>query len=492
VALPTSALSGSALTGSGVFGFDDAIETLESAVRFMHAVVRTSAPSSMSGDEARHMVDLFAQGERIAASGIALLTPRVVETGAHAKAGHGSAADWLGAVAGASPSVAKDRLASAKRASTDAALTEALHEGELSSSQLKLMGDTEAAAPGSAKTLLDLAGAGASHQELSDTAARMRAAARSKENEATRRERVHQRRHFRWRQCPEGGVRGEFFCDETKWAYVAPRLEAEAKARWKAAGSKDGASLETYRLDAFLDLMSGTDDHHDSDHDGVDDFGSGSDAGESAGPGDSTGSNGGPGGGPGGGPRPGSPSGSGSKRRTRVEALVIIDAEALRRGTTEGDELCEIEGIGPVSVAAGVELLGEAALRFVIKEGFDIKTVTRADRSVAKAVEAALIVRDRTCCVPGCGKRLGLEQDHVFIDYHEGGPTELDNLVRLCSGCHALKTFSGWRLEGTPGNFTWIPPAHPKSAGAISRARRLAAAKAQAGVTQDRNRPRRT
>ena len=66
-----------------------------------------------------------------------------------------------------------------------------------------------------------------------------------------------------------------------------------------------------------------------------------------------------------------------SNRGSRVETLVIIDAEALRRGTTQGDELCEIEGIGPVSVAAGVELLGEGALRFVVKEGFDIKTVTR-------------------------------------------------------------------------------------------------------------------
>ncbi len=156
--------------------------------------------------------------------------------------------------------------------------------------------------------------------------------------------------------------------------------------------------------------------------------------------------------------------------------------------------LCEIEGIGPVSVAAGHELLGEGALRFVVKEGFDIKTVTKSSRSIAKAVEAALLVRDRTCCVPGCGKRLGLERDHVFIDYGDDGPTELDNLVRMCPEHHALKTIGGWRLEGQPGNFTWVAPAHPKSANAISRARKVATAKAdgRAGVTKDRNRLRRT
>ena len=42
---------------------------------------------------------------------------------------------------------------------------------------------------------------------------------------------------------------------------MAPRLEAEAKRRWKAAGTGGettmGDSLEAHRLDAFIDLMSG-------------------------------------------------------------------------------------------------------------------------------------------------------------------------------------------------------------------------------------------
>jgi len=83
-----------------------------------------------------------------------------------------------------------------------------------------------------------------------------------------------------------------------------------------------------------------------------------------------------------------------------------------------------------------------------------------------------------------------LERDHVDEDYAAGGPTELDNLVRLCPEHHALKTHSGWRIKGAPGSWEWVAPAHPKSAGAISRARKLAAAKAKA--TEDRNRPRRT
>ncbi len=163
----------------------------------------------------------------------------------------------------------------------------------------------------------------------------------------------------------------------------------------------------------------------------------------------------------------------------------------MRRGTTEGDELCEIEGIGPVSVEAATELLSEASLRYVIREGFDIKTVTTLTRDVAACIEAALIVRDRTCARPGCAKRLGLETDHRDVDFSDDGPTELDNLVRLCPQCHDLKTYGGWRLEGEPGAWKWIAPAHPKSAHYIARARRLAAAKGRARAARQRNFPRR-
>lgn len=370
------------------------------------------------------IVARFAEIERMAGSGVALFTPVVVATGSYAKEGHGSAQQWLGALSGSSTGVAKGRLASAERAAVTPALTEALHAGDLSTDQLNLVAKTTAEVKDAAPTLLHLAQSGASHQEMSDAASRLRAAERQRETERTRRARVHTRRHFRWHQSPEGGVRGEFLCDEVEWARVFPGLDAAAKERWKAAGSKDGASLEAHRLDAFIELMSGM-----------------------------------------------------SGGASRVETLIVIDAEALRRGTTQGDELCEIEGIGPISVAAATELLTEGGLRYLIKEGFDIKTVTKSTRDIAKCIDAALIVRDRACCAGHCGKRKGLERDHVRVDYKNGGLAELDNLVRLCPEHHALKTYSGWTIGGEPGNWKWVAPARPKSAGAISRARKVATAR---------------
>ena len=422
-------------------------------VRALQEVVRTATPASVSGDQARRFVERFAQAERAAASGIALFTPVVLGSGAYAKEGHASAQDWLGTLSGTSAGAAKGRLAAAERAAVDPTLTDALHEGGLSPAELAVLTQAAAEAPGSTKDLLELVEQGASHQELTDTASRLKAGAKSREDERARRDRVHATRHFRWHQVDSGGMRGEFFCDEVGWARVAPRIEARAKELWKAAGGGSGGGgsepLEAYRLDAFLEQLGGS---------------GGSD---------------------------GAGGSSSRSKGARGQALVVIDAAALRRGTTQGDELCEIEGIGPVSVAAATELLSEASLRFVIREGFDIKTVTKSTRDVAACIEAALIVRDRTCARPGCGRRLGLETDHREVDFGDHGPTELDNLVRLCPQCHDLKTHGGWRLEGEPGAWEWVAPAHPKSAGSIARARKLAAAKGRARAARQRNFPRR-
>jgi hypothetical protein len=430
---------------------------LERVVDKLQDVVRTGTPESVSGDQARRFVERFAEAERAAASGVALFTPVVVGTGSYAKEGHASAQDWLGALSGSSAGAAKGRLAAAERAAADPSLTEALHEGGLSAAQLLVVTNAASEAPEGTGDLLELVGHGASHQELSDAAARLKAAARSRESEHLRRARVHAHRHVRVHQVDSGGVRGEFFCDEVAWARVAPSIEARAKELWKAAGGSGGSeALEAYRLDAFLEQLGGPE-------------GSGGRRGPGGRRDDSR--------------RP--------SKGARGQAIVVIDAAALRRGTSQGDELCEIEGIGPVSVEAATELLSEASLRYVIREGFDIKTVTKATRDVTACIEAALIVRDRTCARPGCGKRLGLETDHRDVDFRDDGPTELDNLVRLCAQCHDLKTHGGWRLEGEPGAWKWIAPAHPKSAHYIARARGLAAAKGRARAARQRNFPRR-
>jgi hypothetical protein len=397
---------------------------LRDAIATIKRVVRAATPQSMSGEEARALTDLFADGERTCASGIAVCAPRVSETGSFAKEGYTSAPDWLAAVSGTSASAAKSRLAAAHRAATVPELAHALHKGALSSQQLNLVTSATAADPDAARTLLGLLDDRASHQELSQTADRLRACARSKESERQRRARIHAARHLRWRQADGGGVRGEFLCDEVQWARVAPALEAATKARWKGAGGTGDDTYEGHPMDALVQLLAGQ---------------------------------------------------GGGAARPRV--LVHVDAEALRRGTTNTGEICEIEGIGPVPVEAVTELLGEASMEFLVREGTDVRTVTKASRDLAQKTATALMARDRTCVVPGCGKRLGLEGDHCNTSYAKGGPTTIENLARLCGPHHAMKTYGGWKISGGPGQWKWRAPSKPPSAGAIARARKVAAAR---------------
>ena len=91
-------------SGFGDSGFGD---ELDAFLRGMQKLVRGAAPGSVSGDQARTIVASFAEIERAAASGVALFTPRVVETGSFAKDGHASAQDWLGSLAGTSAAKAK-------------------------------------------------------------------------------------------------------------------------------------------------------------------------------------------------------------------------------------------------------------------------------------------------------------------------------------------------------------------------------------------------
>ncbi|GHC99230.1 HNH endonuclease [Zhihengliuella salsuginis] len=70
--------------------------------------------------------------------------------------------------------------------------------------------------------------------------------------------------------------------------------------------------------------------------------------------------------------------------------------------------------------------------------------ITRFDADAYRptaAMRRALALRDRTCRVPGCGRRASAcEPDHV-IEFQHGGRTRLENLVSLCKRCHRLKSW---------------------------------------------------
>ena len=60
------------------------------------------------------------------------------------------------------------------------------------------------------------------------------------------------------------------------------------------------------------------------------------------------------------------------KTSPRFMALIRADIEALQRGSVEGDEICEIAGLGPIPATVARDLLGDAILKLVLTKGVDV------------------------------------------------------------------------------------------------------------------------
>jgi hypothetical protein len=153
-------------------------------------------------------------------------------------------------------------------------------------------------------------------------------------------------------------------------------------------------------------------------------------------------------------------------RRPRALLRVVVSGEALLRGHVNPGETCEIPGSGPVPVAMARELIDDAILELVVTRGVDVTNVVSDSRYVRKALQIALEHRDQVCVVPGCNISDPLERDHWRVDYGKKGPTELDNLARLCPWHHDQKTYRGWKLEGGPGQWKFVKPPDPPPPGA--------------------------
>lgn len=142
-------------------------------------------------------------------------------------------------------------------------------------------------------------------------------------------------------------------------------------------------------------------------------------------------------------------------------ALLRIDLEALVRGRVEGDELCEIAGIGAISVPAARDLLGESIVKLVITNGIDVANVTHLGRGPTAAQRIALLWSSPCCDVRGCSSTIGVEADHR-LPWADDQVTELPNLDRLCGHHHYLKSHHGWALVPGTGKRPMVPPGDPR------------------------------
>ncbi len=160
--------------------------------------------------------------------------------------------------------------------------------------------------------------------------------------------------------------------------------------------------------------------------------------------------------------RPGSGASSGTTRPTTMMHL-RVDLGALRRGSLEEGEVCEVPGVGPVPLATAVNEIGNSNLKVIVSDAVDVRSVCHLGRAIPARVRSALEARDEKCVVPGCEVARGLENDHYRIGFAQGGPNELSNLSRQCRWHHYLKTHCGYAITGGPGSWEWNGPESERS-----------------------------
>jgi hypothetical protein len=118
----------------------------------------------------------------------------------------------------------------------------------------------------------------------------------------------------------------------------------------------------------------------------------------------------------------------------RPHVLVTVDLDSLlgRLG-----RMCELEDAGPITPESARRLACDAGVsRVIVRAPSQPLDVGRTTPVVPAALRRALVVRDRGCRFPGCGRPQSWCDAHHVVHWADGGTTSLDNLVLLCRRHH--------------------------------------------------------
>jgi len=477
---------GGAVPGAATMSPDAGLRArLEAALDVLAAVVSELDPGCLTGVDATVLYESFAGFERLSVAGKTLLAPRIEGSGIWREGGHRSPAAMLASLEGVSPGQAKNTLTNGRRLDQLPSTEDAVRKGSLSAPKLNELTGAGVLDPAREAELLEGADQ-APLQHVRERCHRSRATSRSVDPVARVKE-IRASRHFSSWTDPDGAFcyQGRDTADRgaqilTHVNHAATRIRRARRAMEEGVTEPEGA----VRADAFFLLLtrrpidSGTEPEPKppaTDSPATDspalfdprlrprtDPGPGpvvdpdldpdtcsGDAGDLDDADDG----------------PSSDSLDIIDRPPTCSVMVRVDLSALLRGHAVDGELCEIDGQGPIPVPMARDMANDSFLRLVFHRAGDIRAVSHLGRTINRTLRTALVHRDRTCVVPGCGVRFGLEIDHV-IPVAENGPTELDNLALLCGHHHFLKTYEGWTLarSGTmpDGSPEWSFEAQPR------------------------------
>ena len=365
--------------------------------------------------------------EVLAASAKTLLARRVEDGNTWRSAGFGSAAEQLAGLAGTSVTTEKKAIETSKRVKRLPRTASAMRKGKLSPAKAEAIVSAANVDPDAELKLLD----GAEKKPLAEVREECLNAKGKDRDKAHAR--IHRDRYAR-----------EYKDNEEAWNFHA-RGTLDDGARFRAAWQP--------RIDAQFKLARAEDRHEPHDAYAFDaltklaedaDRVAEPDPMEPANP-----------------EKPTTPNTKPKRTPAKNLALIRLDYEALVRGAVEGEERCEIAGLGPIPVRIARELLGDAILKLVITKGVDVVNVTHLGRSVTGAQQVALWWQSRMCTRDCCTRTERLENDHG-PEWRETKHTRLDELDRVCGPDHDLKTNHGWDFVRGKGRRPMVPPTDPR------------------------------
>lgn len=143
--------------------------------------------------------------------------------------------------------------------------------------------------------------------------------------------------------------------------------------------------------------------------------------------------------------------GHGEVRPAVADMLVMIDEATLRSGVHPGT-VSELGDGSELAVGVVRRLACEARWIPVVLGGEgEVLDVGRSRRLATRGQRRALRAMYRSCAWGGCEVRFGHCQIHHIDPWEQGGSSDLELLVPLCSLHHHLVHEGGWTIRLDPG-----------------------------------------
>jgi hypothetical protein len=216
-------------------------------------------PGRYSGEDAAVLVERFARGEHLCATGKALSAKRAAEAELFRREGSRSAAEWLAGKTGESLAGAAGSLRLADQMEHHPGLDDALRRGELSQSRAHKVADVLQLDPHSEDELVEAAkDRNETNRQLADRCLRAKAKARSAEESHAAYERIRAARYLRHYTDRDGAFRLEGLFTPDAGAKLLAALKPTRTVLFDEARRQGLRERpDAYEADALVALLTG-------------------------------------------------------------------------------------------------------------------------------------------------------------------------------------------------------------------------------------------